>query len=31
VKRIVNANKPSEPISVTFVNKEGEEQTYIWK
>jgi Do/DeqQ family serine protease len=31
VKRIVNANKPSEPISVTFVSKEGEEQTYIWK
>lgn len=31
VKRIVNANKASEPISVTFVNKEGKEQTYIWR
>lgn len=31
VKQIINKNSPSEPISVTFVNKEGKEQTYIWR
>jgi Do/DeqQ family serine protease len=31
VKRIVNSNTSEEPISVTFVNKEGKEQTYIWR
>jgi len=31
VKRILNSNTSEEPISVTFVNKEGKEQTYIWR
>ncbi len=31
VKRVLNSKTSSEPISVTFVNKEGEEQTYIWR
>lgn len=31
VKRVVNSNTSEEPISVTFVNKEGKEQTYIWR
>lgn len=31
VKRAINTKNPSEPISVTFVNKEGKEQTYIWR
>jgi len=31
VKRAINIKNPSEPISVTFVNKEGKEQTYIWR
>lgn len=31
VKRVFNSRNSSEPISVTFVNKEGKEQTYIWR
>lgn len=31
VKRAIKIKNPSEPISVTFVNKEGKEQTYIWR
>ncbi|WP_010227743.1 trypsin-like peptidase domain-containing protein [Gillisia marina] len=31
VKRVLNSKNSSEPISVTFVNKEGKEQTYIWR
>ena len=31
VKRVVGSKNPEEPISVTFVNKEGKEQTYIWR
>ncbi|TVZ25387.1 Do/DeqQ family serine protease [Gillisia sp. Hel_I_86] len=31
VKRILGSNNSSEPISVTFVNKKGKEQTYIWR
>lgn len=31
VRKILNQKDPSEPISVTFVNPRGEEQTYIWR
>ncbi len=31
VEKILNKKDPSEPISVTFVNVQGEEQTYIWR
>jgi len=31
VKRVLNSKNSSEPISVTFVNKQGKEQTYIWR
>ncbi len=31
VKRAIDIKSPSEPISVTFVNVEGKEQTYIWR
>ena len=31
VKRVINSKNSSEPISLTFVNKEGKEQTYIWR
>jgi len=31
VKRVLNSKNPSEPISVTFVNKDGKELTYIWR
>jgi len=31
VRKIMNIRNSSEPISVTFVNTEGEEQTYIWR
>ncbi|WP_026837908.1 S1C family serine protease [Gillisia sp. JM1] len=31
VKGIINSNTSEEPISITFVNKEGKEQTYIWR
>jgi S1-C subfamily serine protease len=31
VKRIINSDTSEEPISVTFVNREGKEQTYIWR
>lgn len=31
VEKILNKKDPSEPISVTFVNAQGEEQTYIWR
>lgn len=31
VQRIMNSKDPAEPISVTFVNREGQEQTYIWR
>ncbi|QED36365.1 PDZ domain-containing protein [Antarcticibacterium arcticum] len=31
VQKIMNSKDPSEPISVTFMNREGQEQTYIWR
>jgi len=31
VRKIMNSRNASEPISVTFVNPEGIEQTYIWR
>lgn len=31
VRKILNNKDPQEPISVTFVNREGKEQTYIWR
>ncbi|MCF4100909.1 trypsin-like peptidase domain-containing protein [Gillisia sp. M10.2A] len=31
VKSIINSKDPSEQLSVTFVNYQGEEQTYIWR
>ena len=31
VQKIMNTKDPSEPISVTFVNRDGQEQTYIWR
>jgi len=31
VRKIITSRDPSEPISVTFVNSEGREQTYIWR
>lgn len=31
VRKIMNSRHSSEPISVTFVNPQGEEQTYIWR
>jgi len=31
VKKILRSKNESEPISVTFVNQEGQEQTYIWR
>lgn len=31
VKKILSIKDPSEPISITFVNPEGEEKTYIWR
>ena len=31
VRKIMNSRNINEPISVTFVNSEGEEQTYIWR
>lgn len=31
VKKIMNSKNPAEPISVTFVNPEGKEQTFIWR
>ncbi|MFN4763907.1 S1C family serine protease [Gillisia sp. Q332] len=31
VEKILNKKDSSEPISVTFVNAQGEEQTYIWR
>ena len=31
VRNILNRKDPSEPLSVTFVNPRGEEQTYIWR
>ncbi len=31
VKKIFNLRDPSQPISVTFLNQNGEEQTYIWR
>ena len=31
VKKILNSKNASEPISVTFVNQEGQEKTYIWR
>ncbi|HZJ35605.1 MAG TPA: PDZ domain-containing protein, partial [Gillisia sp.] len=31
VKKIFNSKKISEPISVTFLNQQGEEQTFIWR
>lgn len=31
VKKIINSKDPSEPLSVTFVNRQGKEQTYIWR
>ncbi|UJH91173.1 trypsin-like peptidase domain-containing protein [Antarcticibacterium sp. 1MA-6-2] len=31
VKKILNSKNPKEPLSVTFVNSKGEEQTYIWR
>lgn len=31
VRKILNSKNPEEPISVTFVNHEGKEQTYIWR
>ncbi len=31
VQKIMISKDPSEPISVTFVNREGQEQTYIWR
>ncbi len=31
VKRVLASKNSSEPISVTFVNKEGYEKTYIWR
>jgi S1-C subfamily serine protease len=31
VRKLMNSKDPSEPISVTFVNLEGAEQTYIFR
>lgn len=31
VEKILNQRDPSDPISVTFVNTKGQEQTYIWR
>ncbi|MGM0391663.1 MAG: trypsin-like peptidase domain-containing protein [Bacteroidota bacterium] len=31
VEEILNQRDPSDPISVTFVNTKGQEQTYIWR
>ena len=31
VKKIINSKDPSEPLSITFVNRQGKEQTYIWR
>lgn len=31
VRKILNNKDPQEPLSVTFVNPEGKEQTYIWR
>jgi len=31
VKKVLNNKNASEPISVTFVNQEGQEKTYIWQ
>lgn len=31
VRKILNNKDPQEPLSVTFVNREGKEQTYIWR
>jgi Do/DeqQ family serine protease len=31
VKNIFNSKNKSEPLSVTFLNQEGEEQTFIWR
>ena len=31
VKKIINSKNPSEHLSVTFVNPQGTEQTYIWR
>ncbi len=31
VKKIINSKDASEPVSVTFVNREGKEQTFIWR
>lgn len=31
VRKIMRAKNASEPVSVTFVNREGKEQTYIWR
>ncbi len=31
VKKVLRSKNSAEPISVTFVNREGQEQTYIWR
>jgi Do/DeqQ family serine protease len=31
VRKVLNSKDPQEPLSVTFVNPEGKEQTYIWQ
>tara|TARA_R100001369_G_scaffold38256_1_gene63827 strand:+ start:31253 stop:32653 length:1401 start_codon:yes stop_codon:yes gene_type:complete len=31
VKKVLRSKNESEPISVTFVNQKGQEQTYIWR
>lgn len=31
VRKIFNSKDRSEPVAVTFVNKEGKEQTFIWR
>ena len=31
VERVLNRTDPSEPLSVTFINAQGKEQTYIWR